>query len=560
MVYTITPSGAATYSYSSGSQTVSPSASAVYSVTGSSSAGCAASNIATMNLFVAPLPTISANNGFACIGRNYTIQPAGASTYTFSSGSPVVSPSVNTNYSITGTSSLGCVSASPAVITLTAVNPPVVSIGNGTMCMGQVYTLTPTGASTYTFSGGSQTVSPANITSYSVTGTASTGCVSSNTAVATLTVYNIPTVTIVGPTLVCTGYTYSYSVSGAANTFTWSNGATGSSITHTPQAGGIFSVVAEDIIGCKSAASKTLNAKPTPTLTVAGNSVVCGGTSLTLAVSGANSYSWTGLGTTASIVITPTVTSTYTIQGTTNGCTGIALETVTIMPAPVISANVDKPVTCAGTPVTLFASGATSYTWTGGVTDNVPFTPTLTVYTVTGVGTNGCKGAATITLTVHSLPPVVVTSSSPKLCEGQAAILYVTGPTTQTWSTGQQTSTISIQPVANTPYTVTGMNAQGCISTATIMQTIVNCTDLDEYNLGSVRVYPNPTAGRFFISVENTSNVKYEVFNMIEQKITSGSVNGNSSEIDLSNISSGVYYIRLYHGTEFKKSVKIVKD
>jgi hypothetical protein len=56
--------------------------------------------------------TTSVTSGSICIGASYTIVPSGASSYTFSSGSAVVSP--------TGTSSSGC--STSAVCTVTVVN------------------------------------------------------------------------------------------------------------------------------------------------------------------------------------------------------------------------------------------------------------------------------------------------------------------------------------------------------------------------------------------------------------------------------------------------------
>ena len=54
------------------------------------------------------LPYISVNSGTICTGQSFTIVPSGANSYTFSGGSSVVSPTINSSYTITGTSLAGC--------------------------------------------------------------------------------------------------------------------------------------------------------------------------------------------------------------------------------------------------------------------------------------------------------------------------------------------------------------------------------------------------------------------------------------------------------------------
>jgi ankyrin repeat protein len=90
---------------------VSPTgtASVVYSVVGTNSVGCV-SNPATTTLSINALPTITVNSGSVCVGNSYTISPGGATTYTYSSGSAVVTATAAvTDYTVTGTDGNGCV-------------------------------------------------------------------------------------------------------------------------------------------------------------------------------------------------------------------------------------------------------------------------------------------------------------------------------------------------------------------------------------------------------------------------------------------------------------------
>lgn len=67
---------------------------------------------------------------------------------------------------------------------------------------------------------------------------------------------------------------------------------------------------------------------------------------------------------------------------------------------PVIDGGPDRTV-CAGSSVTLTATGAVQYGWTNSVINASPFTPAATqTYTVTGTDANGCQGTDQVTVTV----------------------------------------------------------------------------------------------------------------------------------------------------------------
>ncbi len=150
----------------------------------------------------------------------------------------------------------------------------------------------------------------------------------------------------------------------------------------------------------------TVNANPTVGFSMSPLSgILCSGSPATLTGSGATSYSWTG-GVTNGVPFNPPSSSSYTVTGTDgNGCTDTDVASLTVNPSPTISV-VSAPVSgtvCAGSPATLTASGASSYSWTGGITNGVSFTPGATAtYTVTGTAANGCTGTASRTITVNS--------------------------------------------------------------------------------------------------------------------------------------------------------------
>ncbi len=224
--FTILPSGANTYTISGGNTIVSPTISTTYSVTGTNSFGCINLSPAISNLSVAPLPLINVNSGTICSGQSFTIIPSGASTYTISGGNAIVSPTINTTYSITGTNTFGCTNSLPALCNITVAPMPTISVNSGSICVGQSFTINPSGAATYTYSSNTSIVSPTTNSSYTVFGTSISGC--TNSAISNVTVNQLPNISIVSSnSLICFGQTAVLTAFGA-NSYTWNSSLTGS--------------------------------------------------------------------------------------------------------------------------------------------------------------------------------------------------------------------------------------------------------------------------------------------------------------------------------------------
>jgi PKD repeat protein len=158
--------------------------------------------------------------------------------------------------------------------------------------------------------------------------------------------------------------------------------------------------------------------------------------------------------------------------------TELAYITVNAGPTVTASSNPAPANVCSGDQVTLTAGGdASSYSWSGGITDGVAFTPASTLtYTVTGTGSNGCTSTATAAVTVNAAPSLSISSnpSNGIVCSGNQAALTASGAQSYSW-TGGITNAVSFTPVATNTYTVTGTSAAGCTSTAQATITVQSC-------------------------------------------------------------------------------------
>ncbi|MBL7932001.1 MAG: T9SS type A sorting domain-containing protein, partial [Bacteroidia bacterium] len=123
--------------------------------------------------------------------------------------------------------------------------------------------------------------------------------------------------------------------------------------------------------------------------------------------------------------------------------------------------------TCQGSPVTITANGATSYSWnTGAITSTISVNPSATtIYTVTGT-TGVCVQSKTVSATVQ-LPPTLSISRS-SVCYGALTTLTAQGASTYVWksSTGNLNgATMAVTLIAPTTYSLVGATTAGCSST-----------------------------------------------------------------------------------------------
>jgi hypothetical protein len=219
---------------------------------------------------------------------------------------------------------------------------------------------------------------------------------------------------------------------------------------------------------------------PTLTISAASQTVVCG-SSATLIASTANNYTWSTGANSSSIVVSPTVTTGYSVTTTnTMGCVAKATPSVIISPIPV-AVTPAGTVICRGDQVTLSGSGANSFTWTTSAgtvaAASIAESPTVnSVYLLTGSDPNGCSASAVASITVNPLPNVNAVASSTVVCLGNSVTLSASGASTYVWDSGATTASTGISPSVTAIYTVTGTSAAGCIKSATVGVTVNSFT------------------------------------------------------------------------------------
>ena len=265
-----------------------------------------------------------------------------------------------------------------------------------------------------------------------------------------------------------------------------------------------YSVTVTNSTGCTAVASGTVTVNPAVTATVA-NQVICFGTSATLVANATGgtgfTYAWSpaGTGTTASVIVSPSQTTLYTVIVTnSNGCSTTATATVTVNAATsaTITAAPGQTV-CQGTVVSLTATGSGgtnySYGWsTGATTQTTSVTAvSTTVYSVTVSNADtGCATVASTTITVNPTP--VLTVNSPTICQESSTVLSLTGCAGNVvWSTGTTGATLPVTPLQTTTYSATCVLSTGCSATIATTVTVTPTPTVQPQNIVATRATCN---------------------------------------------------------------------
>jgi len=475
--------------------------------------GCS-SGVATQSVVVNPTPAITMGtftNPNACGAStgSFSINGTGTGNVTWTGAASGAAVSVTLpytisnvpagSYAVTFVSAAGC-SSNVLNTSLSDPNPPSTPLFTvaSSVCAGATLNFNgPTvGGATYVWTGpnsfGSSvedpvlsSVTPAASGTYSlyiVVG----GCTSA-TATQAVTVNPIPAApafTIGSP--VCAGGSVTLNgatIAGA--TYAWSGPAGFSSAAEDPVLTGLTNgntgsySLTVTVNGCTSpATTQTLTVNALPVIGAnASAQLVCTGSPVVLTGSGGVSYTWDN-GVSDGVPFVPSATTLYTVTGTAaSGCS--STDTITVFVTATgginlaITPSEADTTVCAGTEITLTASGANSYLWvhnsaTSAAVTVSPGTPT--VYTV--IGTSGvCSDSLQIAVDVLPAPNFSISVADNSICEGDSAELTAVGGigAVLLWSTGSNLPSVWVSPSATTNYTLTATdNNTGCVDLNTV--------------------------------------------------------------------------------------------
>ena len=220
-------------------------------------------------------------------------------------------------------------------------------------------------------------------------------------------------------------------------------------------------------------------------LAITGVNIICPTKSTTLsAPNGLFSYSWTpGGATTQTVVVSPTVTTTYTCELTSYAsCKTFLTYSVSLYPQPVASA-ISQTIcngVAANITTTVSPAGGT-YSWTpgGSTLSTLSISPSITTsYTCTYTDLNGCQDTALSKVTVNP-KPVMVVPPNVSICNSAAvaasSFTSNLAGTTFSWSNSNASIGLGLSGTSNTPsFTATNAGSSPITSVISVTPTSIN--------------------------------------------------------------------------------------
>ncbi len=326
------------------------------------------------------------------------------------------------------------------------------------------------------------------------------------------------------------------------------NPTTGAITPNTSTAGAYtITYTITDATGICPVFTTTANFTITAAPTVVANATsisVCVGDTVTLSGAGATTYTWDN-GVTDGVTFSPTITATYIVIGTANGCQNADTITVTVNSLPIIVASPDDTI-CPGAISNVSATGGINYTWDNGlgVGQNQAVSPAITTtYIVTGSDAN-CSSTDTVIVTVE--PGTIADAGIDQILCDDILTVTLNGNTpllvgeTGLWSTATGGGIVTIPTLQSA--TGTGLSLGTNIFVWTIANIANNCPatsdsviitveDCEPSSLIIPNVFtPNGDGSNDAFTVDgvNLASVEGEIFNRWGQKMFSwDNVNGH---------------------------------
>lgn len=571
---TLSGSGAVTYAWTtthpnltlSNATPFFPSQTASYTVVGTNINGCQNQDVVVVN--VLPQPFVNAGlDQTICAGTpvilnattNLASPTAVVSPFTWTGGYANNSQFVPTNsqtltVSVVGAN--GCTNQDQMTITVLAL--PTVNAGvDQTICAGTGATLNATGAATYVWNNNVIQGVPFFPTAsqiYTVTGTGANGC--TNVDQVQVNVSTGPSVTVSAAQTVCanTAATFSAAPLNSLGGF-WTTSGNGTispnissaAITYLPAANDpvvvTLTYVATNACGSSSSATN-VNVLPIPTVNAGPDQTICEGSSVVLNATGNGNVTWLTPNVSNGLAFVPVATTTYTATATgLNNCSNQDQVTVTVVALPDVNAGNDITI-CSGEEVSLTATGATAYQWTGGIANGSPFTPGATAtYTVTGTTTNGCAGTDQVTVYVNATPVAIASIVDDVTLTATPGSYNYQWINCATGTAVPNASFATFNALANGTYAVIVSTPQGCSNQSDCIT--IDAVSVEQIAEIAMSVQPNPTTGELSISMPTDLSAKAQVFDAQGKLVIDLTNVSNGSTLNLTNMTTGVYMIRI---------------
>lgn len=282
-----------------------------------------------------------------------------------------------------------------------------------------------------------------------------------------VTVHPLPAIKIEGKTQFCKGDS-SFLYAKGTESHIWSTGSIDSFIVVRDS--GLYKSTAITEFGCKASDSVSITVFNLPNVTIEGPDSIIEGSSIFLEAEGALTYHWEKPDTSIQR-IEVFDEMRYRVTGVdNNGCVNSGTKDVRIIPIPhlLINDTTDgKAIVCDGEQFKLIASGAETYLWDTGETNDTILVNESRVYSVTGCLSNGQCRTNTFSVELSPRPRMMKIDGRTKFCKDSSSVLTAHAFDEDLvnhfeWNTGENSPSINVTDSGY--YSVHAVSVHGCLS------------------------------------------------------------------------------------------------
>ena len=203
---------------------------------------------------------------------------------------------------------------------------------------------------------------------------------------------------------------------------------------------------------------------------------------------------------------------------------------------------------CEGDDVILFSSGNENENWSNGHVGQLNTISTSGMYHVVSTTNAGCSTSSDTIEIIVNLKPIVNIQANLEVCEYNDPFELVIGsPTGGNYSGNGITGNIfypSATGVSATIVTYTIIDNNNCEGSAQGVVIVDDCADIKELYAEGLKLYPNPSYGKFKISSELMKISKVEIIDAVGKIIFSEDYhNLQLIDIDQSTLPNGAYQV-----------------
>lgn len=265
--------------------------------------------------------------------------------------------------------------------------------------------------------------------------------------------------------------------------YNWSTGQNSPTISVTQANPGNYnySLTVTDANNCSSTQTIQLNFTNQTLLSI-NQPTICSGSQATIIASGSNTYTWSTNQQSNSIIVSPTINTTYTVMAGSSTCSASAIASVIVTPSILLSAQ-SFSLKCFGV-----NTGSILLNPIGGIgpyqyycnsnTQSSPQFNNLTsgIYSVSVSDSNGCSQSQTIN--INQPTPIQIHLPNLITCSNSAVVISPTvsggtGNYQYNWQPiNNIQNSISVSPTQNTTYTLSVIDDNLCVQQAVTTITV----------------------------------------------------------------------------------------